>query len=93
MPLLSSLKLVAATRVSRLTGTERRRLKLLDRIDDQIRCAESQLKNETYVVSRKIWQVDENGKDIQVTVPRKIRSWFWRDLSGQVFISLRYLVT
>ena len=87
---IASLKLVAASRMNRLTDTERRRLKLLDKLDDQIRCAEASLKNEIYTKQRRVWRKNDEGHDEQVTITRAIRPWWLSDMKGQVFFALKY---
>ena len=86
----ASLKLVAASRVNRLTDTVRRRLKLLYKLYDQILCAEEILKNEIYTKQRRVWRKNDEGQDEQVTITRAIRPWWWTDIKGQIFIALKY---
>jgi hypothetical protein len=87
---IASLKLVAASRMSRLTDTERRRLKLLDKLDDQIRSLEASLKNETFAKQRRVWRKNDEGHDEQVTITRTVRPWWWSDMKGQIFFALKY---
>ena len=47
MAILGNLKLVAASRMHRLSDTERRRLKLVDKLDDQLNCVEAATKSES----------------------------------------------
>lgn len=87
---IASLKLVAASRVNRLTDTERRRLKLLDKLDDQIRSLDAAQKNEIYTKQRRVWRKNDEGHDEQVTITRAIRPWWWSDMKGQIFFALKY---
>ena len=90
MAILGSLKLVSATRLSRLSDTEKRRLKLVDKLDDQIKCIEATLKNEVYIKSKKAWRTNDDGQDEQVTITRSVRPWWWQDIKGQIFIAIKY---
>jgi len=87
---IASLKLVAASRMNRLTDTERRRLKLLDKLDDQIRSLEASMKNEIFAKQRRVWRKNDDGQDEQVTITRTIRPWWWSDMKGQIFFALKY---
>jgi hypothetical protein len=90
MAILGSLKLVTATRLNRLTDTERRRLKLVDKLDDQIKCIEAASKNEAFMKSRKAWRTNDDGQDEHVTITRSVRPWWWQDIKGQLFIAIKY---
>lgn len=90
MAILASLKLVSATRMTRLTDTERRRLKLVDKLDDQIKCIQAALNNQVYVKSKIAWRTNDEGKDEQVTITRAVRPWWWQDIKGQLFIAIKY---
>ena len=90
MAILNSLKFVTVTRSNRLSEVEKRRLKLSDRLDDQIECVRSKLKNQFFTKSKQVWKANEDGKDELVTVSRVIKPWWWIDLKGQVFFPLKY---
>ncbi len=90
MAILASLKLVSATRMTRLTDTERRRLKLVDKLDDQIKCIQAALNNQAYVKSKIAWRTNDEGKDEQVTITRAVRPWWWQDIKGKLFIAIKY---
>jgi hypothetical protein len=87
---ITTLKLVAASRVDRLSATERRRLKLIDKLDDQIRCLEASMKSEIFAKQRRVWRKNDDGHDEQVTITRTIRPWWWSDIKGQIFFALKY---
>ncbi len=90
MTALANLKLVSAARISRLTDTERRRLKLIDRLDDQIKCIEAAINKQSFTKSKIAWRTDDDGREEQVTISRTIRPWWWQDIKGQFFVAIKY---
>jgi len=90
MAILSSLKFVTVSRSSRLNEVEKRRLKLSDRLEDQIDCVKSKLNNQFFTKSKQVWRANESGADELVTVSRVIKPWWWTDLRGQIFFPLKY---
>jgi hypothetical protein len=90
MAILSSLKFVTVTRSSRLNEVEKRRLKLSDRLEDQIDCVKSKLNNQFFTKSKQVWRANESGADELVAVSRVIKPWWWTDLRGQIFFPLKY---
>ena len=90
MTALANLKLVSATRISRLTDTERRRLKLVDRLDEQIKCIDAAINKQSYTKSKLAWRTNDDGHEEQVTITRTIRPWWWQDIKGQFFVAIKY---
>jgi len=90
MAILGNLKLVAASRMHRLSDTERRRLKLVDKLDDQLKCVEAATKSESYTKQKKAWRTNDDGLEEQVTITRTIRPWWWQDIKGNLFVAIKY---
>jgi hypothetical protein len=90
MAIITQLKLVAASRATRLSDTERRRLKLADKIDDQLKCAEAAKTNSLHTKSRSVWRMNDEGENVQVTISRNIRPWWWKDIKGQIYLAIKY---
>lgn len=90
MAILGNLKFVNASRVTRLTDTERRRLKLVDKLDDQIKCVEAAIKNQVHTKSKLVWRTNDYGQEEQVTITRTIRPWWWQDIKGLIYVSIKY---
>ena len=90
MAILGNLKLVAASRMHRLSDTERRRLKLVDKLDDQMKCIEAATKSESYTKQKKAWRTNDDGLEEQVTITRTIRPWWWQDIKGNLFVAIKY---
>jgi hypothetical protein len=90
MAILGNLKLVAASRMHRLSDTERRRLKLVDKLDDQLKCVEAATKSESYTKQKKAWRTNDDGLEEQVTITRTIQPWWWQDIKGNLFVAIKY---
>jgi hypothetical protein len=89
--LLSTLKLVTATRATQTTPEIQRRRKLIAKIDEQIGLATALLNGTTYQ-STKFKNVvnTETGNKEYKQVPKKIRTWYWRNEAGKINLVVRY---
>jgi hypothetical protein len=92
MPILAKMKLSDRTRSQMMTSPqEKRRAKLLDAIDLQIKAAEADAEGEmfTYTTSRYVTN-EVSGEREKKDVPAKVRPWWWRDVSGTFFLHVKY---
>ena len=89
--LLSTLKLVTATRATQSTPEIERRRKLIAKIDEQIGLATALLNGTTYQ-STKFTNVviAETGNKEYKQVAKKVRAWYWRNEAGKVNLVVRY---
>ena len=90
MSILNELHLVTAKRTSRISEVEKRRLKLSDRLNDQIECVNAKLNNKFFTKSKQVWRSNEQGNEELVTVSRVIKPWWWSDVKGQVYFPVKY---
>ena len=87
--LLSSLKLVAATRENKTSPVLQRRQKLIKKIDEQILLAHAALNGETYSPTKFKNIVNAEGITEYKQMPKRIRAWWWE--TGSKFnLSIRY---
>jgi hypothetical protein len=63
MSILNELHLVTAKRTSRISEVEKRRLKLSDRLNDQIECVNAKLNNKFFTKSKQVWRSNEQGNE------------------------------
>lgn len=90
MSTLSTLKLSDASPRQQLSTVDRKRRKLLEQLDLQIKAADSAVAGETYQHEVKRWVRDEGSADkILVTQVRPVRQWWWTNPVGIVMLSLR----
>ena len=91
---LSSLKLVAQRRPSKITPVVHRRNKLMGKLKDQIALARAAAEGASFQAHRQRTIVDaETGMRRSVAVPRRIRPWWFMADNGKTAVSVRYGAT
>ena len=89
--LLSTLKLVTATRATQTTPEIQRRRKLIAKIDEQIGLATAALNGTTYQSTKFKNVVNaETGDKEYRSVPKRIRAWWWKNEAGKLNLVVRY---
>ena len=91
MALLTSLKLVTAQRSSKLSPVQQRRNKLLKSIFEQLQMAGAKESGSSYA-STKLKKVTnaETGEQVTVSVPKRVKPWWWIGEGGKTQLSVRY---
>lgn len=91
MALLTSLKLVAAQRSNKIPPAVQRRNKLIKALNEQIAAAQAQAEGRTYAPTKQKKALDtETGQRVTITVPKRVKSWYWINEAGKVQLSIRY---
>ena len=91
---LSSLKLVAQRRPSKVSPVVHRRSKLMGKLKDQIALARAAAEGGSFQAHRQRSMVDpETGLRRSVSVPRRIRPWWFMADNGKTAVSVRYGAT
>ena len=91
---LSSLKLVAQRRPSKVSPAVHRRNKLMGKLKDQIALARAAAEGGSFQAHRQRSIVDpETGLRSSVAVPRRIRPWWFMADNGKTAVSVRYGAT
>ncbi|MGA1628464.1 MAG: DUF6641 family protein [Aquiluna sp.] len=89
MSTLSSLKLVTARKPSKPSGLVQRRHKLSNKLWEQL--AQAQAAGESYAPTRqRVIKDPETGLRREVTVPKRIRPWWFVAENGKVCLSVKY---
>ncbi len=89
--LLSSLKLVAATRENKTSPVLQRRQKLIKKIDEQMELAKAQANGSIYSPTKFKNIVNaETGINEYKQVPKRIRAWWWKNEAGKLNLVVRY---
>lgn len=89
--LLSTLKLVTATRATQTSPLIQRRNKLLAQLDQQICLATAELNGTTYQPTKFKNVINaETGTTEHKQVAKKLRSWWWKNEAGKVNLAVRY---
>lgn len=91
MTALANLKLVNAKRPVQLPPVMQRRNKVAKRIYEQIELAKSKLEGKTFSPTRLRTVKDaETGLNKTVSVPKRVKEWWFTSDSGKLCVSLRY---
>ena len=91
MSALANLKLVNAKRPVHLSPVVQRRNKVAKRIYEQIELAKSKLEGTTFSPTRLRTVKDaETGLNKTVSVPKRVKEWWFTSDSGKLCVSLRY---
>jgi hypothetical protein len=89
--LLSTLKLVTATRATQTSPAIHRRQKLIAKINEQIEMAKAQASGTTYQPTKfKNIVNTETGDTEYKQVAKKVRTWWWKNEAGKVNLVVRY---
>ena len=91
MSALANLKLVNAKRPVHLSPVVQRRNKVAARIHEQIELAKSKLEGASFNPTRLRTIKDaETGLNKTVSVPKRVKEWWFTSDSGKLCLSLRY---
>jgi len=91
MTLLKSLKLVSAAKINLADKLQNKRSKLAKQIQQQIDIATAELNKESYaVIGTKMVRDEETGELKQVSVAKRLRTWYWMTGKGTLQLTIRY---
>jgi hypothetical protein len=91
MTALNSLKLISAKKPTQLSRTEQRRNKVAMRIAEQIELAAAKQDGTSYAPTKQRTVKDtETGERKTISVPKRIRPWWFVTDNGKLCVQLRY---
>lgn len=90
MATLASLKLVAVKKPSNQPPVVQRRTKLSSKVFEQIQLARAQSAGETYAPTKNKTVTNTDGVRVVVTVPKRIKPWWFVAENGKCCIAVRY---
>jgi hypothetical protein len=91
MSTLSSLKLVAARKPAKPSALVQRRHKLSNKLWEQLQLAQAQAAGESYAPTRqRVIKDPETGVRREVTVPKRVKPWWFVADNGRVCLSVKY---
>ena len=82
---LSKFKLVAAAQKHVHSKTDHRRVKLIEKLDDQLAMAEALIKGEIYRKYKQVWIQNEYGNRVSHDREKRVRAWYWISAAGCYF--------
>ncbi len=90
MSILKTLKTSKAQRNDVRSPSQQRRFKLLARLEEQRDAAQALIDGRVHNTTKRVTRTNEAGELERVTVPKRLRTWFWHDASGTWFMEVRY---
>ena len=90
MATLASLKLVAAKKPSQQSPAAHRRSKLSSKILEQIQLARAHSAGQSYAPTRTKMSTNAEGERVAVTVPKRIKPWWFVSDTGKCCLAIRY---
>lgn len=91
MTALANLKLIAAKRPVQLSPLIQRRNKVANRISEQIALATAKQSGNSYAPTKQRKVTDAaTGESKTVTVPKRIKEWWFVTTDGKLCVQLRY---
>ena len=90
MATLASLKLVAAKKPTQQPAIVQRRNKLSSKVFEQIQLARAQSKGESFAPTKQKYVTNMDGERVPLTVPKRIKPWWFVAESGKCCIAVRY---
>ena len=90
MATLASLKLVAAKKPSQQSPAAHRRNKLSSKILEQIQLARAHSTGQSYAPTKTKMATNAEGERVAITVPKRIKPWWFTDTNGKVCVAIRY---
>ena len=88
--LMSTLKLVTASRENKVSPVLQRRQKLIKKLDEQILLAHAAVNGETYSPTKFKNVVNAEGVTEYKQVPKRVRAWWWKNDTGKYNLVVRY---
>jgi hypothetical protein len=90
MATLASLKLVTAKKPTEQSPVAHRRGKLSIKLLEQIQLAHAQNTGTTFAPTRTKYVTNDDGVRVQITVPKRIKPWWFVAESGKCCVAIRY---
>lgn len=88
---LSSLKLTTAKRSTIISPTNIRRNKLVKRLNEQIALAKAKFEGVEYLPTKLVKVLnEETGESKAVSVPKRVKEWWFNCDGNKIAISVRY---
>ena len=87
---LKNLKTSTVQRGDIKSAAQQRRFKLLARLEEQRDAAQALIDGRIYTSTKRVTRTNEAGELERVTVPKRLRTWFWHDVSGTWFMEIKY---
>jgi hypothetical protein len=90
MGVLDKIKLVQMSRKVKASAAHRRRAKLIEQLQEQLKMAEAMLNGTVYERTKSTWVKDAEGNRVRVQRPVRVRAW-WDAAGNSVQFGRRWM--
>ena len=90
MAILSKLTVSSTSRRPQMSATDMRRAKLIVKLDEQLAAAQALIDGKPFRVTRTQLIKDDDGNTHRQEQERRLRTWFWHDITGKWMMEIRY---
>lgn len=87
---LENLKIVAQQHRRSQSKTEHRRIKLLEKLDEQLAMVEALISGEIYTKTKASYVKNDEGQRVLVEKQKRVRPWYWMNGAGGCFFQVWY---
>ena len=87
---LENLKIVAQQHKRSQSKTEHRRIKLLEKLDEQLAMVEALIDGEIYTKTKTAYVKNDDGQRVLVEKQKRVRPWYWMSGAGGCFFQVWY---
>ena len=87
---LENLKIVAQQQRHTGNKTEHRRIKLLEKLDEQLAMVQSLIDGELYTKTKNTYVKNDEGQRVLVQKQKRLRPWYWMNGSGSCYFQVWY---
>lgn len=87
---LENLKIVAQQQKHSRNKTEHRRIKLLEKLDEQLAMVQALIDGEIYTKSKTAYVKNDDGQRVLVEKQKRVRPWYWMSGAGGCFFQVWY---
>ena len=87
---LATLKIVDKPTLNPQTAEERKRHKLIVKLQEQLAMIECELKGTVYARHKWVTVADYDGEPNRVQRPVRLKQWWFKDAAGVVLLAVRY---
>ena len=87
---LENLKIVAQQQKRVGNKTEHRRVKLLEKLDEQLAMVQALIDGEVFTKSKTAYVKNEDGQRVLIEKQKRVRPWYWMNGAGGCFFQVWY---
>ena len=87
---LENLKIVAQQQKRAGNKTEHRRVKLLEKLDEQLAMVQALIDGEVFTKSKTAYVKNEDGQRVLIEKQKRVRPWYWMNGAGGCFFQVWY---